>query len=229
MGSGRDKRKKSRGSKPGVGHIKTEKKNAKRELKEERRLARKEAGEGDTIDALLAKFKLVDAENGSVEVVEQCSPPTARVFGSAVALAASDKEVLFFGGEWLDPVEDVMHVYADCFVFNAQTRHWKQIISPGGPLPRSRYVRGTRMRSCRTAWNLLLQEFISRPCRSAGSLVRSFVRWFVRLLDVSAISVSPPRAICTCLAGNLRARTTPSFGIMGTRGDWTCRRTCGSS
>jgi hypothetical protein len=175
MGSGRDKRKKSRGSKPGVGHIKTEKKNAKRELKEERRLARKEAGEGDTIDALLAKFKLVDAENGSVEVVEQCSPPTARVFGSAVALAASDKEVLFFGGEWLDPVEDVMHVYADCFVFNAQTRHWKQIISPGGPLPRSRYVRGTRMRSCRTAWNLLLQECISRPCRSAGSLVRSLV------------------------------------------------------
>ena len=137
MGSGRDKRKKAKPSKPGQGALKTERKNEKRAEKESRREAKKErAGEGD-IDALLAKFKLTDAATTSVTVIEKTKPPSARVYASVVPLYASDKEVIFFGGEWVDPVEDSMYVYADCYIFNAQTCEWKQIVSPNGPMPRS--------------------------------------------------------------------------------------------
>ena len=101
MGSGRDKRKKNKGPRPGVGAAKTEKKTQKREAKEERREARKEKAEENDIDALLARFKLEDEANNSVKVVEKCQPPSARVYASVTPL--NDKEVIMFGGEWLDP------------------------------------------------------------------------------------------------------------------------------
>lgn len=135
MGSGRDKRKKQKGSKPGVGAAKTEKKTQKNLAKGERREARKAQSEENDIDALLARFKLQDEENNAVRIVEKCPPPTARVYASVQPL--NDKEIIMFGGEWLDPKEDTMHVYADLYVFNTQTMQWKQIISPNGPLPRT--------------------------------------------------------------------------------------------
>ena len=135
MGSGRDKRKKNKGPKPGVGAAKTERKTQKREAKEERREARKVKEEDNDIDALLARFKLEDEANNSVEVLEKCQPPSARVYASVVPL--NEKEVIMFGGEWLDPKEDTMHVYADLYVLNTQNLQWKQIVSPKGPLPRT--------------------------------------------------------------------------------------------
>jgi N-acetylneuraminic acid mutarotase len=135
MGSGRDKRKKNKGPRPGVGALKTERKNQKREEKEGRREAKKAKDEDNDIDALLARFKLEDEENNKVNIVDDCSPPSARVYASVVPL--NDKEIIMFGGEWLDPVEDTMHVYADLYTFNTQTLKWKHIISPRGPLPRT--------------------------------------------------------------------------------------------
>ena len=135
MGSGRDKRKKNKGPRPGVGAAKTEKKTQKREAKEERREARKTKEEDNDIDALLAKFKLDDDANNSVKVLEKSQPPSARVYASVIPL--NDKEVIMFGGEWLDPKEDTMHVYADIYVLNTQTLQWKQVVSPRGPLPRT--------------------------------------------------------------------------------------------
>lgn len=135
MGSGRDKRKKQKGTKPGVGAAKTERKTQKNLAKGERREARKERSEENDIDALLARFKLQDEENNAVRIVEKCPPPTARVYASVQPL--NDKEIIMFGGEWLDPKEDTMHVYAELYVFNTQTMQWRQIISPNGPLPRT--------------------------------------------------------------------------------------------
>lgn len=135
MGSGRDKRKKNKGPRPGAGAAKTERKTQKREAKEERREAKKTKDEENDIDALLARFKLEDDANNSVAVHENCQPPSARVYASVVPI--NEKEVIMFGGEWLDPKEDTMHVYADLYILNTHSLQWKQIVSPRGPLPRT--------------------------------------------------------------------------------------------
>lgn len=85
MGSGRDKRKKNKGTVPGKGAIKTAKKTEKNAAKSERREARKTVSEENDIDALLAKFKLQDEEINKV-TVEECEPPSARVYSSVVAM-----------------------------------------------------------------------------------------------------------------------------------------------
>lgn len=135
MGSGRDKRKKNKGPRPGVGAAKTERKTQKREAKEERREARKSQIDENDIDALLARFKIEDDAKNSVTVTENCQAPSARVYASVIPL--NEKEVIMFGGEWLDPNDDTMHVYADLYVLNTQNLRWKQIVSPQGPLPRT--------------------------------------------------------------------------------------------
>ena len=93
MGSGRDKRKKAKGSKPGVGAEKTAKKTEKNADKETRRLERKAAGGEDDIDALLAQFKLEDEAKVTVCVEDNCTPPTPRVYASFLPLVS--KRVLF--------------------------------------------------------------------------------------------------------------------------------------
>lgn len=52
-------------------------------------------------------------------------------------MVQNEKEVIMFGGEWLDPENDTMHVYADLYLLNTQTLCWKKITSPKGPLPRT--------------------------------------------------------------------------------------------
>lgn len=86
MGSGRDKRKKNKGTKPGAGAVKTERKTEKNLAKEQRRRQRKENAEEGDIDALLARFKLQDEENNRVSIEQDCSPPTARVYASVLPL-----------------------------------------------------------------------------------------------------------------------------------------------
>jgi N-acetylneuraminic acid mutarotase len=94
--------------------------------------------------------------------------------------------VIFFGGEWMDPVEDGMYVYADCYIFNAQSCEWKQIVSPNGPLPRSShqsvttrgymYVFGgeftsrdsTKFRHFGDTWRLDLSTYVWEQIASKG-------------------------------------------------------------
>eukprot|EP00890_Picochlorum_soloecismus_P001177 jgi/Picsp_1/205/NSC_00204-R1_protein len=135
MGSGRDKRKKNKGSKPGIGAIKTAKKTEKNLAKGERREVRKAQDEDNDIDSLLAKFKLQDEESNRVIIEEKCDAPSPRVYASC--LPQNDRDVIVFGGEFLDPKSDAMYVYADLYVLNTQNLTWKQIKSPKGPLPRT--------------------------------------------------------------------------------------------
>jgi hypothetical protein len=85
MGSGRDKRKKNKGSKTGIGAIKTAKKTEKNLAKSERREARKAQDEDNDIDSLLAKFKLQDEESNRVVIEEKCDAPSPRVYASCLA------------------------------------------------------------------------------------------------------------------------------------------------
>ncbi|KAL4853408.1 Kelch domain-containing protein 4 [Chlorella vulgaris] len=116
MGSGRDKRKKVTGKKPGAGAGKTERKTELNESKKGRRQERAAQGGEDDIDALLARFRLQDEKHTSVE---------------------KDNEVLLYGGEWYDGERDKMYVYGDVYVLNVDKQTWKRVISPNGPLPRT--------------------------------------------------------------------------------------------
>lgn len=89
MGSGRDKRKKHKGGKPGIGAIKTAKKTEKNLAKGERREARKAQDEDNDIDSLLAKFKLQDEESNRVTIDEKCKAPSPRVYASFVPQVGS--------------------------------------------------------------------------------------------------------------------------------------------
>lgn len=135
MGSGRDKRKKQKGHKPGVGAEKTARKTEKNALKDQRRLEKKAHGGEDDIDALLAQFKIEDESASSVTIEENCNPPSPRVYSSFHPL--NDKEIIMFGGEWLDSDKDRMYVYADIYILDVEKLRWKRIISPGGPMPRT--------------------------------------------------------------------------------------------
>ncbi|GAB4820430.1 hypothetical protein N2152v2_007476 [Parachlorella kessleri] len=137
MGSGRDKRKKVKGKVPGKGAEKTAKKTEKNSEKSTRRVERKAVGGEDDIDALLAQFKLKDAQVDEVRVLEG-KAPTARVYASFVPLPSQkENEVLLFGGEWYDADRDKTHVYAEIFVYNTDKDSWRQVVSPNGPLPRT--------------------------------------------------------------------------------------------
>jgi N-acetylneuraminic acid mutarotase len=135
MGSGRDKRKKSKGHKPGQGADKTAKKTERNVEKAQRRLERMAKGGEDDIDALLAQFKLQDEASVTVRIEEDCPPPGPRVYPSFQPM--NDKEIIMFGGEWYDGELDKMHVYADLYVLNTESMAWRRVISPGGPLPRT--------------------------------------------------------------------------------------------
>ena len=92
-------------------------------------------GGEDDIDALLAQFKIQDDAQNAVEVVENCSQPSPRVYCSFQPM--NDKEIIMFGGEWYDGDKDKMHVYADIYIVNPEKLTWRHVISPGGPLPRT--------------------------------------------------------------------------------------------
>lgn len=93
MGSGRDKRKKSKGHVPGAGKAKTERKTEKNAEKTLRRRERTAKGGEDDIDALLAQFKLQDEEANRIIVEENCDPPTARVYASFTPLVSYSSSI----------------------------------------------------------------------------------------------------------------------------------------
>ncbi|KAK9802848.1 hypothetical protein WJX73_007641 [Symbiochloris irregularis] len=135
MGSGRDKRKKAKGSKTGQGAEKTARKTDKNEGKAARRAQRAAEGGEDDLDALLAKFKLDEAARNTVSVRQSSAPPSARLFASMSAISA--QEFLLYGGEWYDGKQDKMRVFGDAFVYNVQQQTWKHILIPNSPSPRS--------------------------------------------------------------------------------------------
>ncbi|KAI7844606.1 hypothetical protein COHA_001846 [Chlorella ohadii] len=138
MGSGRDKRKKVKGKKPGAGADKTERKTERNEEKRGRRMERAAQGGEDDIDALLAAFKLKDERHSRVEVQEGCAAPSPRVYASFTPIPSQkENEVILFGGEWYDGDKDKTYVYNDLYVLNVEKQTWKRIISPNGPLPRT--------------------------------------------------------------------------------------------
>lgn len=92
-------------------------------------------GGEDDIDALLAQFKLQDDAQTAVKVVDNCRPPSPRVYCSFQPM--NDKEIIMFGGEWYDGDKDKMHVYADIYIVNPEKMTWRTVLSPGGPLPRT--------------------------------------------------------------------------------------------
>jgi N-acetylneuraminic acid mutarotase len=134
MGSGRDKRKKLKGAKPGAGADKTARKTEANAEKGARRLERRADG-GDDLDALLARFQLADAAETAVRVEPDAPPPTPRVYASFTPV--SETEIVLFGGEWYDSAKDRMHVYADLHVLDAPRMAWRRVVSPGGPAPRT--------------------------------------------------------------------------------------------
>eukprot|EP00878_Enallax_costatus_P020083 GHUV01021214.1.p1 GENE.GHUV01021214.1~~GHUV01021214.1.p1 ORF type:complete len:137 (+),score=39.61 GHUV01021214.1:428-838(+) len=136
MGSGRDKKKKAQekkaGPTAGKGAEKTERKTKANEVKKERRTDKKLAGDEDDIDALLEKFALEEKQLKSVEVINDCDPPSARVNASFVPyITQRGSEIIMYGGEFSDHTRDKVYVYKDIYRFNTDKQRWTQIISKG--------------------------------------------------------------------------------------------------
>ncbi|KAK9845440.1 hypothetical protein WJX81_006475 [Elliptochloris bilobata] len=137
MGSGRDKRKKQKGKQPGLGASKTEKKTANNATKELRRAEKTAAGGEDDLDALLAQFQLSDKLQKEVQVLSEAPAPSPRVFASFTPIPTQKDDILLFGGEYYDSKADKMRCYNDIFIYSPRKDRWTQVISPGGPAPRS--------------------------------------------------------------------------------------------
>eukprot|EP00884_Botryococcus_braunii_P008682 jgi/Botrbrau1/17815/Bobra.0127s0060.1 len=136
MGSGRDKRKKTKAKVPGAGADKTAKKTELNELKVQRRAMKKEGD--DDLDVLLAQFKLEDKQRTEVTVDEGVPTPSPRVFASFISvLAQKEEQILLFGGEFYDNTQDRMSTYNDLYFYNPGNDTWSQIHIPKGPSPRS--------------------------------------------------------------------------------------------
>eukprot|EP00854_Cymbomonas_tetramitiformis_P006370 gene6370-7633_t len=136
MGSGRDKRKKSKGTTPGKGAEKTERKTEKAEAKRERRVQKAAEGDEDDIDAILAGIKLQEATKIEVTVKELSEPPSPRVNCTLTAPNLQrHNDLVLFGGEHFNG--NKTYVYGDLFRFAPDSNKWTQITSPNSPPPRS--------------------------------------------------------------------------------------------
>lgn len=134
MGKGRDKRKKAKGSVPGGGTAKTERKTQKNEEKAQRRAQR--GGEEDDIDAILASFHLQEKSKLAVRVDEGVPPPSRRVNCSFTSVEDGKKsELILFGGEHYDGKK--IQVFGDLFKYHPEKDQWSSISSPNSPPPRS--------------------------------------------------------------------------------------------
>ncbi|KAI8464529.1 MAG: hypothetical protein J3K34DRAFT_474238 [Monoraphidium minutum] len=123
MGTGRDKRKKSKEKKgevaSGTGAAKTERKTSRNAQKQERRTERALAGDEDDIDALLAQFALQEKAKKEVTLEPDCAPPSARVNASLVPyVTPKSSELILFGGEYTHIKTGKVHVNADLYRFD---------------------------------------------------------------------------------------------------------------
>eukprot|EP01113_Clastostelium_recurvatum_P039544 TRINITY_DN6047_c0_g1_i8.p1 TRINITY_DN6047_c0_g1~~TRINITY_DN6047_c0_g1_i8.p1 ORF type:complete len:558 (-),score=180.17 TRINITY_DN6047_c0_g1_i8:229-1902(-) len=114
------------------------KKQEKVELKTEKiakKRARRQAIEDDEedIEALIAHFKMKDAEIRAV-TVEVCARPSPRTGATLVAHPMKDNELILFGGESFQ--DNRILVYNEMFIYNVDKNEWKQVSSPSAPPPR---------------------------------------------------------------------------------------------
>lgn len=141
MGKGRDKRKKHEDPAKAA---KRHERQVEKASRGERRL--NEAGDAaggtggldgeEDIVVTVAKMKRLEDKKREVIERDLAGPPTPRA-NVVVALhpLRGGNELIIFGGELWDGVET--HVYNDLYTYNAQRNHWRQIVAPGGPCPRS--------------------------------------------------------------------------------------------
>ena len=144
MGSGRDKRKKAKGAKPGIDAEKTAKKTAK---KAERRAAAATAAADTDLDALLREFALQDAAATVVGHAADATAMPPRVYAGVAAVAQpcpgggapppAPDAVLFHGGERfdVDGRKESMHTFGDVWLWRPSRDGggWHAVATAGGP------------------------------------------------------------------------------------------------
>lgn len=141
MGSGRDKRKK---------HEDPEK-TAKRAAKQLAKLAKSEKKADGSVDAAdgtnlgglnneedpavtVARLRKLDAKRKKVEEVD-VPHPGPRANSMIVKHPSRDNEIVTFGGEVWDG--EKTRPFNDLLIYNLNKKQWRQLLSPGGPSPRS--------------------------------------------------------------------------------------------